>query len=74
MRFLPATAFDDPSDYRCYAEIVSVERLTSAEQLRTQKRPLLITIIAELLWPFWQSLYGNFPTQRLEEYLGPHIQ
>lgn len=74
MRFLDAPPFgDDPDDFRCHTEVVSTERLTAVEQIRTQRPNVLTEILTELTWSFWQS-NAQFPVARLRQMVDRTIQ
>jgi hypothetical protein len=70
MRFLPAHHLSDytPEDFRCQTDIVSVERLTDADLIGAQSLDVLIDILSELTWPFWQ-LHREYPSDELQAYL-----
>lgn len=45
---------DDPEDFRCHSMEVFAERLVTLDQIRDQKIEVLIGILTELTWAFWQ--------------------
>ena len=56
-----------PNDFRCIAEVVSMERLVDVDRIATNKLDVLTDILGELAWSFWQSL-REFPRERLKAY------
>jgi hypothetical protein len=61
--------YDDvsPNDFRCIAEVVSVERLVEVDRIVRNKLDVLTDILGEFAWSFWQSL-AEFPRDRLNAY------
>jgi hypothetical protein len=55
-------------DYRSYENVVSGQQIDAAENLENQRTQILLSLISQICWSFWQS--GDpFPNVRLQEYL-----
>jgi len=67
MRFIGVDpmSYDDPEDFRCYTDLVSVERRFTVGEIQARRLDVLTEILAELTWAFWQSNQGH-PTERLK--------
>jgi hypothetical protein len=61
--------FDDlsPNDFRCITEVVSTDRILEVDRIVADKLDVLIDILGELAWSFWQSP-AEFPRVRLNTY------
>jgi Putative DNA-binding domain len=71
MRFVRAENILDvqaPDDFRCYANVVSAQRLVSFEYLNNQRLDFLTDILSQLTWAFWQSLQDS-PAARLRHFI-----
>ncbi|HEX4001028.1 MAG TPA: ATP-binding protein [Candidatus Acidoferrales bacterium] len=74
MRFYdnPGPFPDDPEDFRCHTNLVTCERLTTVDELRSRNASLLSGILAELTWAFWQSNRPQ-PVDQLSRTVQAHL-
>jgi hypothetical protein len=71
MRFLrgnPIFNDENPNDFRCQTDTVSAQRLTEADLIGTLRLDVLIDILSELTWAFWQT-HAEHPAADLKQYL-----
>lgn len=62
-----------PNDFRCIADVVSVERLVAVDRISTNKLDVFTDFLGELAWSFWQS-HREFPRERLNAYAAETLE
>jgi hypothetical protein len=68
MRFIDPSFMevDSPSDFECHTADVLVQRYGTVDELLSSGSAILLDILTEVTWAFWQSS-GDFPLDRLQK-------
>jgi hypothetical protein len=68
-----SSCLSDLDEYRCVERTVTAEEIADAETLSIQFEPLLVKLVSQLCWSFWQSR-AAFPGQSLARSVSNNIQ
>jgi Putative DNA-binding domain len=70
----PHFPFDEaPDDFRSHAEAVSATRIVSTEQLTARRSELVVSLLTEITWAFWQG-FEEHPTAALGAYVAERFR